>query len=133
MENYFFTVVVPKNESKEREEKDRLEKIRLEKELEKERLEKEEAQRKATEAESRLKMEAVAKAAREEYKTFVTSVEGITETFMTNAEIESNHAEAQKLALDYFEKHSEKHRIGDSMFIAAILNELKNVIDYNNA
>jgi len=35
MENYFFTVVVTKNESKEREEKDRLEKTRLENELEK--------------------------------------------------------------------------------------------------
>jgi len=57
----------------------------------------------------------------------VTSVEEKTETFMTNAEIQSNHAEAQKMALDYFEEHSEKHKIGDTMYISKILNGLKKV------
>lgn len=50
-QDQFLSVVVPKNESKEKEEKARSEKIQLETELEKERLEKEQAQKKAAQVE----------------------------------------------------------------------------------
>jgi len=45
---------------------------------------------------------AVARYAKKEYKTFVTSVEEKMETFWSDVDIETKHSEAKKKALDYY-------------------------------
>lgn len=94
--------------------------------LKNQRLEKKEAQRKSANAKSRIKMEAVAKAAKKEYKIFVTSVEEEIKAFLTDVEIETKHLDAQKKALDYFEKH----KIGSSILNSEIMDELNQVSNW---
>jgi len=65
----------------------------------------------------------VARDAKKEYKNFITSVEDKLETFLTDAEIQLKHLEAEKRALDYFSKH----QMGDDEFNTTIWNELNKV------
>ena len=53
---------------------------------------------------AKIQNNAVARDAKKEYKTFVSSIEDKMKTFLTNAEIQMKHSEAEKKALDYFEK-----------------------------
>ena len=66
---------------------------------------------------------AVARDAKNEYKTFVTSAEEDMESFLTDVEIQTKHLDAQKKALDYFDQH----QMGDEESNFEILNELNKV------
>ncbi len=48
----------------------------------------------------------VARNAKKEYKTYVSAIEKeLTDTFLTDADIEVKHSKAKKKALEYFGKH----------------------------
>jgi len=70
---------------------------------------------------------AVARDAKKEYKTYVTSVEEQMTIFLTDVEILMKHSEAEKKALDYFVKQ----QMGDDESNSSILNDLKKVNSYS--
>ena len=66
---------------------------------------------------------AVARDAKNEYKTCVTSAEEETESFLTDVEIQTKHLDAQKKALNYFDRH----QMGDDESNSENLNDLDKV------
>jgi len=66
----------------------------------------------------------VARDAKTDYKTFITSVEEKTKTFLTDGEIQMKHLEAEKNALDYFDKNKMEDEEAST---SLVLIELKKV------